>query len=109
MNTPETSLLGKVATYADRYDAGLLYPLPRAAQRELIGVKDRPIFLGADLWTAYELSWLNLKGKPVVAIAHVLVPCESTHIIESKSFKLYLNSLNATKFIDVQAVRDCLR
>jgi 7-cyano-7-deazaguanine reductase len=61
------------------------------------------------LWTAFELSWLNLKGKPQVAIAHIMVPAESTHIIESKSFKLYLNSFNSTRFVDVQAVRDVMR
>ena len=92
MNTPETSLLGKVATYADRYDAALLYPLPRAAQRALIGVSDRPIFLGADLWTAYELSWLNSRGKPLVALGRFIVPSESTHLVESKSLKLYLGA-----------------
>ena len=109
MNTPETSLLGKVATYADRYDVGLLYPLPRAAQRELIGVKDRPIFLGADLWTAYELSWLNARGKPQVALGRFTVPSESTHLVESKSLKLYLNSFNNTVFADLDAVRQTLQ
>ena len=74
-----------------------------------MGIRSAPIFLGADLWTAFELSWLNLKGKPQVAIAHITVPAESTHIIESKSFKLYLNSFNATRFVDAQAVRDCMR
>ena len=64
---------------------------------------------GTMMWTAFELSWLNLKGKPQVALAHIMVPAESTHIIESKSFKLYLNSFNATQFVDAQAVRDCMR
>ena len=109
MNTPETSLLGTVATYADRYDAALLYPLPRAAQRALIGVTDRPIFLGADLWTAYELSWLNARGKPQVALGRFTVPSESTHLVESKSLKLYLNSFNNTVFADIDAVRQTLQ
>jgi 7-cyano-7-deazaguanine reductase len=78
-------------------------------KREELGIQGAPVFFGADLWTAFEVSWLNLKGKPIVAIAHVMVPAESTHIIESKSFKLYLNSFNATHFVDVQAVRDCMR
>ena len=108
MNTPETSSLGKVATYADRYDPALLYPLPRAAQRALIGVTDRPIFLGADLWTAYELSWLNARGKPQVALGRFTVPSESTHLVESKSLKLYLNSFNNTVFADIDAVRQTL-
>ena len=109
MNSPETSLLGKVATYADRYDAALLYPLPRAAQRALIGVAKRPVFLGADLWTAYELSWLNTRGKPQVALGRFVVPCESTHLVESKSLKLYLNSFNNTVFADIDAVRQTLQ
>jgi len=109
MNTPETPLLGKVATYADRYDAALLYPLPRAAQRALIGVTDLPIFLGADLWTAYELSWLNARGKPQVALGRFTVPSESTHLVESKSLKLYLNSFNNTVFADIDSVRQTLQ
>jgi 7-cyano-7-deazaguanine reductase len=109
MNTPETSLLGKAATYADSYDATLLYPLPRAAQRALIGVAERPIFLGADLWTAYELSWLNARGKPQVALGRFTVPCETTHLVESKSLKLYLNSFNNTVFTDIDAVRQTLQ
>jgi 7-cyano-7-deazaguanine reductase len=109
MNTPETSLLGKAATYADSYDPTLLYPLPRAAQRALIGVAERPIFLGADLWTAYELSWLNPRGKPQVALGRFTVPCESTHLVESKSLKLYLNSFNNTVFADIDTVRQTLQ
>jgi 7-cyano-7-deazaguanine reductase len=109
MNQPEQSQLGKNSAYVDQYDASLLFPIPRAVKREELGIRSAPIFLGADLWTAFELSWLNLKGKPQVAIAHITVPAESTHIIESKSFKLYLNSFNATRFVDAQAVRDCMR
>ena len=109
MTQPEQSQLGKNSAYVDQYDASLLFPIPRAVKREELGIRSAPIFLGADLWTAFELSWLNLKGKPQVAIAHITVPAESTHIIESKSFKLYLNSFNATRFVDAQAVRDCMR
>ena len=109
MNQPEQSQLGKNSAYIDQYDASLLFPIPRAVKREELGIQGAPIFFGADLWTAFELSWLNLKGKPQVALAHITVPAESTHIIESKSFKLYLNSFNATKFVDAQAVRDCMR
>jgi len=109
MNQPEQSQLGKNSAYLDQYDASLLFPIPRAVKREELGIQGAPIFLGADLWTAFELSWLNLKGKPQVAIAHITVPAESTHIIESKSFKLYLNSFNATQFVDSKAVRDCMR
>ena len=106
MNQPEQSQLGKNSAYVDQYDASLLFPIPRAVKREELGISGAPIFFGADLWTAFELSWLNLKGKPQVAIAHITVPAESTHIIESKSLKLYLNSYNASRFVDVKAVRD---
>ena len=98
MNTPEQSELGKASAYADQYDAGLLFPIPRADKRAEIGVGAQAPFFGADLWTAYELSWLNLRGKPQVAIAQVVVPCDSPNIVESKSFKLYLNSFNNTRF-----------
>ena len=103
--SPETSLLGKSTPYIDRYDAGLLFPIARAPQRARLGITGQPRFFGADWWTAFELSWLNPRGKPQVAIAHVLVPCESTHIVESKSFKLYLGSFSGTPFADAEAVR----
>jgi 7-cyano-7-deazaguanine reductase len=108
-NTPERSLLGKVSAYVDQYDASLLYPLPRETKRQEIGITGALPFLGADLWTAFELSWLNLRGKPQVALAHITVPCESTHIVESKSFKLYLNSFNNTRLASADAVRERLR
>ena len=109
MNTPEQSQLGKASAYIDQYDASLLFPIPRAAKRAEIGVTQTPPFFGADLWTAFELSWLNLRGKPQVALAHFMVPCESVNIIESKSFKLYLNSYNNTPFADAAAVQARLR
>ena len=105
MNKPEDSQLGKSASYADQYDAGQLYPLPRAAQRSLIGVGEQPVFVGADLWTAYELSWLNQRGKPQVALGRFMVPCESTHLVESKSLKLYLNSFNNSRFDSMTQVQ----
>ena len=74
MNTPDQSQLGKASAYVDRYDPSLLFPIPRASQRAEIGVGSTVPFLGADLWTAYELSWLNPKGKPVVAMARFIVP-----------------------------------
>lgn len=106
--TPHDSPLGKASDYTGRYDPSLLFPLARAPQRASIGVGAQPPFMGADLWTAYELSWLNGRGKPQVAIAHFMMPCESTHIIESKSFKLYLNSFNGTRFVDAAEVRQRL-
>ena len=109
MNRPEDSQLGKTSSYVDQYDVSLLFPIARAGKRAEIGVAGAPPFLGADLWSAYELSWLNLRGKPQVALAHFTVPCESANIIESKSLKLYLNSFNNSRFADVEAVRQCLR
>ena len=109
MNTPEQSQLGKTSAYIDQYDASLLFPIPRAGKRAEIGVASSPPFFGADLWTAFELSWLNLRGKPQVALAHITVPSESPNIIESKSFKLYLNSFNNTQFADAAEVQSRLR
>ena len=108
---PEQSPLGKASTYADRYDASLLFPIARATKREEIGLHaNAPSpFFGADMWTAFELSWLNLRGKPQVALAHFTIPCESPNIIESKSFKLYLNSFNNSQFPDAEAVLAHLR
>ncbi|MGS5085491.1 NADPH-dependent 7-cyano-7-deazaguanine reductase QueF [Hydrogenophaga sp. A37] len=107
--TPDHSPLGKPSAYADQYDPLLLFPLPREPKRIEIGITGSVPFLGADLWTAFELSWLNLKGKPQVAIAHITIPCESTHIVESKSFKLYLNSFNNTRLGSADEVRERIR
>jgi 7-cyano-7-deazaguanine reductase len=109
MNTPEQSQLGKASAYIDQYDATLLFPIPRAGKRAEIGITGAAPFFGADMWTAFELSWLNPRGKPQVALAHFTIPCESLNIIESKSFKLYLNSFNNTKFADFDAVKARLR
>jgi 7-cyano-7-deazaguanine reductase len=109
MNTPEQSQLGKVSAYIDQYDASLLFPIPRAGKRAEIGVAGAAPFFGADMWTAFELSWLNLRGKPEVALVHFTVPCESINIVESKSFKLYLNSFNNSRFTDAAEVAARLR
>ena len=109
MNTPEQSQLGKASAYVDQYDPSLLFPLPRAPKREEIGITGATPFFGADMWTAFELSWLNPRGKPQVALAHFTIPCESTHIVESKSFKLYLNSFNNSRFTDAGEVLARLR
>jgi 7-cyano-7-deazaguanine reductase len=109
MNTPDDSQLGKVSAYIDQYDPSLLFPLPRAPKRQEIGLNGEVPFLGADLWTAYEVSWLNTRGKPQVALARFMIPAESTHIIESKSFKLYLNSFNNTQISDGAELQSRLR
>jgi 7-cyano-7-deazaguanine reductase len=109
MNSPEQSLLGKPAPYRDQYDPTLLYPIPRVAKREELGITAQPPFFGADLWTAYELSWLTPRGRPVVALAHVTVPCETPNLVESKSFKLYLNSFTNSRFASGDEVLAHLR
>jgi 7-cyano-7-deazaguanine reductase len=110
MNTPEQSQLGKSSAYIDQYDPSLLFPLPRAPKREEIGLQGSQMpFFGADLWTAFELSWLNPRGKPQVALAHFTIPCETPNLIESKSFKLYLNSFNNTRLADAAEVQSRLR
>ena len=86
-----------------------MYPIARQPKRAELGLVGALPFLGADVWTAFELSWLGPRGKPQVALAHITVPCESTHIIESKSLKLYLNSFNNTVFADAAAVLAHLR
>jgi 7-cyano-7-deazaguanine reductase len=107
--TPAQSPLGKTASYIDQYDPALLFPLPRATKRQELGLGAQLPFFGADTWTAFELSWLNLRGKPQLALAHITVPCETPNIIESKSFKLYLNSFNNTRFADAADVLARLR
>lgn len=107
-NHPEHSQLGKASAYLDQYDASLLFALPRQTKRDELGITGTLPFMGADLWTAYELSWLNPRGKPQVALAHITVPCETPCIVESKSFKLYLNSFNNSVFDSLDAVRECM-
>ena len=95
---PEASPLGKAVAYAEHYDAALLFPIPRQGKRDEIGIAEAALpFVGEDIWNAYELSWLDLRGKPVVALAHFIVPAVSPNLIESKSLKLYLNSFNQTR------------
>lgn len=93
--------LGKDVEYIDTYNPGLLFPIARQQSRDSLGIaSDQLPFTGVDIWNAYELSWLTKKGKPQVACAEFRFPCESVAIVESKSFKLYLNSLNQTAFTD---------
>ena len=97
MNDFEKNLpLGKTTVYKSEYDPGLLCPVPRKLKRDEIGLPAKLPFHGVDIWNAYEMSWLAPQGKPVVAMAVFRIPCESPHLIESKSFKLYLNSFNQT-------------
>ena len=108
-NLPEASPLGKPTAYQAEYAPSLLFPIPREQKREEIGITGALPFFGIDIWNAYELSWLNLRGKPQVAIATFTVPADSPNIIESKSFKLYLNSFNQTRLATPEAMADLLR
>ncbi|MBA3981590.1 MAG: NADPH-dependent 7-cyano-7-deazaguanine reductase QueF [Alcanivorax sp.] len=99
--------LGRQTDYVHEYDAALLAPIPRRLARQVLG-EDRPVFYGEDVWNAYELSWLNPLGTPVMAMAQFSVPCDSEHIIESKSLKLYLNSFAGTRFQGVDEVQATL-
>lgn len=93
------SELGKKSAYQTHYNPSLLFPIPRLAKRAEIGIDDKnPGFIGEDLWTHYEVSWLNAKGKPCVAIGEISYAASSKNIIESKSMKLYFNSFNGTRF-----------
>ncbi|MCD9031899.1 NADPH-dependent 7-cyano-7-deazaguanine reductase QueF [Luteimonas sp. Y-2-2-4F] len=98
MSTPHDSSLGRSVAYPDRYDPSLLFPIPRAQGRAALGLDaGAPPFAGADRWHAYELGWLDARGKPVVATATLTVPADSPNLVESKSLKLYLNSLNSAR------------
>jgi 7-cyano-7-deazaguanine reductase len=94
--------------YKDHYDPQLLSPISRRTQREEIGIGDPLPFWGMDIWTAYELSWINPRGKPQIAIATLDFPADSPQLIESKSLKQYLNSFNQTSFENAPAVRSIL-
>lgn len=95
-------LLGKHTEYVFEYDKSLIFPISRTQNRAKLAMPSQKVngelpFYGFDIWTGYEVSWLNLKGKPQVAIVEFIIPAESSHIVESKSFKLYLNSFNQTR------------
>lgn len=102
----EASPLGRAVAYRDTYAPDLLFPIERQLKRAEIGLSAAALpFVGEDLWNAYELSWLNPRGKPVVALARFRVPADSPRLIESKSLKLYLNALNQNRFADATLVR----
>jgi 7-cyano-7-deazaguanine reductase len=103
------SPLGQRTIYTANYDDSLLFPISRQPKRDSINISQVLPFKGYDIWTAFELSWLNEKCKPVVAIADIIIPCDSPNLIESKSFKLYLNSFNNTLFASVDVVREIIK
>ncbi len=93
------TLLGQQTEYVSSYDPELLCPIPRALSRRELGIESQSLpFRGVDLWTAYEVSWLSPKGVPKVAVVEFEFSVSSVSIVESKSFKLYLNSFNQTIF-----------
>lgn len=102
--------LGQATTYSEHYDPTLLQPVPRQLNRDQLGITaQQPFNQGADIWTAYEVSWLNSKGLPQIAIADIDIDYRSKYLIESKSFKLYLNSFNQTKFTHFNEVQRILQ
>lgn len=108
-NTPDQSPLGKSSAYQTQYAPELLFPIARQQKRDELAISGTLPFFGMDIWNAYELSWLNLRGKPQVAIATISAPADSPNIIESKSFKLYLNSFNQTRLAGPEALLALLR
>jgi 7-cyano-7-deazaguanine reductase len=104
-------LLGKTTDYVSQYDPTILYPVPRKLNRDDLGLDPaQPLpFYGEDIWHGYELSWLNTKGKPQVALARFCFAFDSVNIVESKSFKLYLNSFNQSKFDSFEQVKAILQ
>ncbi|EOK5392478.1 NADPH-dependent 7-cyano-7-deazaguanine reductase QueF [Pseudomonas aeruginosa] len=106
----EHSPLGKTSEYVSSYTPSLLFPISRTAKWAELGLSAETLpYRGVDIWNCYELSWLTPAGKPVVAIGEFSIPADSPNIIESKSFKLYLNSLNQFAFDSREALRAVLQ
>jgi 7-cyano-7-deazaguanine reductase len=108
-NSPQASPLGKAVAYATQYDSSLLFPMARKPKRDELGLSGTLPFFGIDIWNAYEVSWLNMRGKPQIAIVSITVPADSPNIIESKSLKLYLNAFNQTRLGGTDALLELLR
>ncbi len=100
--------LGESVSYPEQYRPEILHPIPRFTGRDILGIGAVLPFDGVDIWNAYELSWLNSRGKPQVACAEFRFPASSSHIVESKSFKLYLNSFNQHRLDNVESLREVL-
>lgn len=108
-DSSKNSALGKATAYCNQYDASLLFPIPRQEKRDELGIIASNLpFQGLDIWTAFEVSWLNTKGKPVVRVCEFAFAADSEFLIESKSFKLYLNSFNGTRFDSEEQVIETL-
>lgn len=100
------SPLGKQVQYPNAYDPSLLFSIERTLNRSSLVLPTT--WFGNDVWTAYEVSWLNPKGKPIAMIGEISIPWNSPHLIESKSLKLYLNSFNEVRFNNAKEVRQIL-
>jgi 7-cyano-7-deazaguanine reductase len=100
--------LGETVDYIDTYSPDLLHPIARQEGRDRLGLVAPLPFHGVDIWNAWELSWLNERGKPEVAIGEFRFPAESPNIVESKSFKLYLNSFNQSRMASTEVLQACL-
>jgi 7-cyano-7-deazaguanine reductase len=99
--------LGRAVGYPREYDPKLLFPIERAQGRASLGIAGAALpFTGSDRWHAYEVSWLDPRGKPMVATLTLSVPADTPRLVESKSLKLYLNSFNGTRFDDAAAMRE---
>ena len=102
-------ILGEQTTdYPTQYSPETLYPIARSIGRDVIGWQQHKLQVGMDWWHAFEMSWLNLQGISQVAMARFSIPATSAYIVESKSLKLYLNSLNFTEFANWQQVQTLL-
>ena len=106
MTTFDGSPLGKATDYPDRYDASLLFAVPRAPQRVALGIEGNLPFFGCDVWNAYEITWLDLQGRPRLAIGELRVSAESPAMVESKSLKLYLGSFAQEPLASATALRE---
>ena len=86
----EESPLGQSTVYIENYAPELLFPIPRTLSRDKLSLKAPLPFSGVDIWSAYEISWLNPKGKPVIALADIYFSCESLNIVESEIIHLFI-------------------
>lgn len=107
---PDASELGKKSQYSTHYNPEILFPIARQLNRDDINIHGNQLpFFGFDVWNHYEVSWLNGKGKPIAALAEIIFDCQSPNIIESKSLKLYFNSLNNSQYKDVETVKNMIQ
>lgn len=105
----QDSLLGKTTEYINTYTPDLLFPVSRRLARDKTDIPHELPFGGVDIWTGFELSWLNPKGKPEIALIELSIPCTTPNIVESKSLKLYLNSFNQSHYSSIEEVKHIIQ